>query len=84
MTGANYTITFGNLIKKYNMHHEDTLPNVTPHILRHTFCTRLANKNMNPKSLQYIMRHSNINITLNLYAQASIDGVKTELLRLIA
>lgn len=84
MTGANYTTTFGNLIKKYNKHHEDTLPNVTPHILRHTFCTRLANKNMNPKSLQYIMGHSNINITLNLYAHASIDGVKTELLRLIA
>lgn len=84
MTGANYTTTFGNLIKKYNKHHEDTLPNVTPHILRHTFCTCLANKNMNPKSLQYIMGHSNINITLNLYAHASIDGVKTELLRLIA
>lgn len=84
MTGANYTTTFGNLIKKYNKHHEDALPNVTPHILRHTFCTRLANKNMNPKSLQYIMGHSNINITLNLYAHASIDGVKTELLRLIA
>ena len=84
MTGANYTTTFGNLIKKYNKHHEDAFPNVTPHILRHTFCTRLANKNMNPKSLQYIMGHSNINITLNLYAHASIDGVKTELLRLIA
>ncbi len=84
MTGANYTTTFGNIIKKYNKHHEDTLPNVTPHILRHTFCTRLANKNMNPKSLQYIMGHSNINITLNLYAHASIDGVKTEMLRLIA
>lgn len=84
MTGANYTTTFGNIIKKYNKHHEDAFPNVTPHILRHTFCTRLANKNMNPKSLQYIMGHSNINITLNLYAHASIDGVKTELLRLIA
>ena len=84
MTGANYTTPFGNLIKKYNKHHEGYLPNVTPHILRHTFCTRLANKNMNPKSLQYIMGHSNINITLNLYAHASIDGVKTELLRLIA
>lgn len=84
MTGANYSTTFRNIIKKYNKHHEDYLPNVTPHILRHTFCTRLANKNMNPKSLQYIMGHSNINITLNLYAHASIDGVKTELLRLIA
>lgn len=29
---------------------------------------------MNLKSLQYIMRHSNINITLNLYTHAFIDG----------
>ena len=84
MTGAYYTSTFGNLVKKYNKNHEDKLPNITPHILRHTFCTRLANKNMNPKSLQYIMGHSNISITLNLYAHASLDGLKTEMTSLIA
>jgi len=84
MTGAYYTSTLGNLIKKYNKNHEDKLPNITPHILRHTFCTRLANKNMNPKSLQYIMGHSNISITLNLYAHASLDGLKTEMTSLIA
>lgn len=84
MTGACYTSTFGNLVKKYNKNHEDKLPNITPHILRHTFCTRLANKNMNPKSLQYIMGHSNISITLNLYAHASLDGVKAEMASLIA
>lgn len=84
MTGAYYTSTFRNLVKKYNKNHEDKLPNITPHILRHTFCTRLANKNMNPKSLQYIMGHSNISITLNLYAHASLDGVKAEMASLIA
>lgn len=84
MTGAYYTSTLGNLIKKYNKNHEDKLPNITPHILRHTFCTRLANRNMNPKSLQYIMGHSNISITLNLYAHASLDGVKAEMASLIA
>lgn len=83
MTGSYYTSTFGNLIKKYNKRHEDALPSVTPHILRHTFCTRLANKNMNPKNLQYIMGHANINITLNLYAHASLEGVKAELVSLI-
>ena len=61
-----------------------TLSLIHIYILRHTFCTRLANKNMNPKSLQYIMGHSNINITLNLYAHASLDGVKAELVSLIA
>ncbi len=39
---------------------------------------------MNPKSLQYIMGHSDINITLNLYAHASIDNVKAEMVNLIA
>lgn len=72
------------IVQKYNKGHDDKLPNITPHVLRHTFCTRLANKNMNPKSLQYIMGHSDINITLNLYAHASIDNVKAEVVNLIA
>lgn len=84
MTNAYYTVTFSNLTKKYNKYHEDSLPKITPHILRHTFCTRLANRNMNPKSLQYIMGHSNINITLNLYAHASAESVKAELKSMIA
>ena len=82
MTGSNYVCAFRNLVKKYNKHHDDKLPSFTPHVLRHTFCTRLANKNMNPKSLQYIMGHANINITLNLYAHASLDSVKAEMARL--
>lgn len=79
MTNAHYTATFSSLTKKYNKFNEIELPKITPHILRHTFCTRLANKNMNPKSLQYIMGHSNISITLNLYTHASIDGIKEEM-----
>lgn len=82
MTGSNYGTAFRGLVKKYNKHHDDKLPSFTPHVLRHTFCTRLANKNMNPKSLQYIMGHANINITLNLYAHASLDTVKAEMARL--
>lgn len=84
MTNVAYNMTFANLTKKYNKYHEDILPKITPHILRHTFCTRLANKSMNPKSLQYIMGHSNINITMNLYAHASVEKVKAELINLIA
>lgn len=85
MTNVAYSIAFANLVKKYNKQHEDNLlPKITPHMLRHTFCTRLTNKSMNPKSLQYIMGHSNINITMNLYAHASVEGIKAELRQLIA
>ena len=80
-----YSNLFARMVKKYNKHHRNNpLPHITPHTLRHTFCTRLAGKNMNPKDLQYIMGHSNISITMNWYAHASIDTAKAEVQRLIA
>ena len=71
-------------VKKYNKEHDVPLPNITPHTLRHTFCTRLAQKNMNPKNLQYIMGHSSITITLDLYAHASETGANKEMRSMIA
>ena len=41
-----YNALFVRMVKKYNKHHKDNpLPHITPHTLRHTFCTRLASKN---------------------------------------
>ena len=66
-TATNYDGMFRGHAKKYNKYHEEALPKVmTPHTLRHTFCTNMANAGMNPKALQYIMGHSNITMTLNL------------------
>ena len=84
MTACYYTSTLRNIVKKYNKYHDEPLPKITPHILRHTFCTRLAQKNMNPKNLQYIMGHSSIMITLNLYVHASQTGANMEMRSLIA
>ncbi|RJW10615.1 site-specific integrase, partial [Lachnospiraceae bacterium AM25-40] len=45
-----YNMLVVRMVKKYNKYHKDNpLPHITPHTLRHTFCTRLASKNMNPK-----------------------------------
>lgn len=80
-----YDAMFRGLVNKYNKRHEEALPKVTtPHTLRHTFCTNLANAGMNPKALQYIMGHFNINMTLNYYAHATSDSAMTEVERLIA
>lgn len=59
-TASCYESMFQGLVRKYNKHHkpDEALPNITPHTMRHTFCTRLAQAGMNPKDLQYIMGHS--------------------------
>ena len=76
-------VCFRGLVRKYNKTQKVALPKVmTPHTLRHTFCTTLANAGMNPKALQYIMGHSNINMTLNYYAHATFDSAMAEMKRL--
>ena len=82
---VNYESMFRGLVRKYNKTQKVALPKVmTPHTLRPTFCTTLANAGMNPKALQYIMGHSNINMTLNYYAHTTSETSITEMKRLIA
>ena len=84
-TASSFAGAFRGLVKKYNKCHEEALPKVmSPHALRHTFCTNMANAGMNPKALQYIMGHSNITMTLNYYAHATFDSAQAEFLRLAA
>lgn len=80
-----YSQAFTNIVKKYNKSHTgNELPNITPHLCRHTFCTNMANKNMAPKTLQYIMGHKNIGMTLGYYAHGTSEAAKSELNRLIS
>ena len=85
-TASCYESMFQGLVRKYNKHHkpDEALPNITPHTMRHTFCTRLAHAGMNPKDLQYIMGHSNITMTLNYYAHADYASAKAAMDRLAA
>lgn len=53
-----------------------------PHVCRHTYCTNMANSGMNPKTLQYLMGHSDISVTLNIYTHTGYDDAKKELSRL--
>ena len=43
------------------------------HVLRHTFATRCIEAGMMPKTLQKILGHSNIGITMNLYVHVTED-----------
>jgi len=79
-----YNQLFYAIVKKYNAKHTYKLPNITPHILRHTFCTRLANLGVNPKALQYVMGHANVTLTLEVYAHVTYENASNEFKRVIA
>ena len=69
------------VVAQYNKTFRVQLPKITPHVCRHTFCSNMAKSGMNPKTLQYIMGHSDISVTLNTYTHVQFDDAKTELLR---
>lgn len=55
------------------------LPNFTPHVLRHTYCTRMAEAGMNIKVLQAIMGHKDIAVTMNVYNHVTRERVMSQL-----
>lgn len=49
------------------------------HVLRHTFATRCIEGGMMPKTLQRILGHSNIGITMNLYVHITEEEKQREI-----
>lgn len=52
---------------------------ITFHVLRHTFCTRLIRSGVNIKVAQYILGHSNVGVTLNIYSHVKFDDTVSNL-----
>ena len=61
---------------------QDGIPNITPHVCRHTYCSNMAKSGMNPKTLQYLMGHSDISVTMNVYTHIGFDDAEEELKRM--
>jgi len=47
-------------------------------VCRHTYCTNMARAGMNPKSLQYLMGHSEVATTMDVYTHFGYEEVKIE------
>lgn len=58
------------------------MSNLTPHVCRHTYCSNMAKAKMNPKTLQYLMWHLDISVTMNVYIHLGFDDAKDEMIRL--
>ena len=78
MVALHWEHYFKHILNKYNSIYKVQLPKITPHVCRHTFCSNMAKSGMNPKTLQYIMGHSDISITLDTYTHIKFDDAKVE------
>lgn len=84
MVALHWEKYFQHICAKYNSIYKVQMPKITPHVCRHTFCSNMAKSGMNPKTLQYIMGHSEIGVTLNTYTHLGFEDARAEMLELNA
>ncbi|MGE9895972.1 tyrosine-type recombinase/integrase [Anaerovoracaceae bacterium SGI.195] len=72
------------IVSSKNDNRDIQLPIITPHILRHTACTRMVESGLNIKAIQSVMGHKSIKMTLNLYTHLDNNTVRNELSKLHA
>lgn len=82
MVGMDWEHIFKRLVDKYNSIYRVQLPKITPHVCRHTYSTIMAVTGISPKTLQYLMGHSDISVTLNVYTHIGYEDAANELKRL--
>ncbi len=73
---------FKHIVDKYNSIYKVQMPEITPHVCRHTYCSNMAKSGMNPKTLQYLMGHADIGTTLNVYTHVNFEDAKAEIEKL--
>lgn len=66
-------------IVSMNKERDIQLPDISPHILRHTCCCRLAESGCDIKVLQYIMGHTDIRTTMRVYNHVDTGRIKREM-----
>ena len=65
--------------ERLNSARDIQLPHMSPHILRHTACSRFAEAGCDLKVLQYIMGHESIETTMNIYNHVDTARVAVEI-----
>ena len=71
-------------LKKYStLYPDNPLPHITPHVLRHTFCTNMACAGMDISCLQYMMGHADAGVTLNVYTHVRYETAAAQMARII-
>lgn len=83
MVALHWEKYFQHIREKYNSIYKVQMPCITPHVCRHTFCSNMTKSGMNPKTLQYIMGHSDIGVTLNTYTHLQFEDALEEMKKVV-
>ena len=78
MVALHWEKYFQHICQKYNRIYKIQMLKITPHVCRHTYCSNMAKSGMNPKTLQYLMGHADIGVTLNTYTHMGYEDAKEE------
>jgi len=71
-------------VAKHNRTYKEELPTaISPHVARHTYCSCRAHEGMNSKTLQQIMGHSSISMTMDWYTHVETDDITHEARKLM-
>lgn len=67
------------VLQEQRIWHEDVTTRFTPHCLRHTFATNCIAKGMRPKTLQKLLGHNSLQMTMDLYCHVLDETLKEEM-----
>lgn len=83
LNGANIKDTINYIVNRINRENPDFyFEHLTPHGLRHTFATNCIENGMEPKTLQKILGHNSLQMTMDLYCHVREKTLTDEMERI--
>ena len=79
MVAMHWEHRFNSMVGRYNEIYKVQMPNITPHVCRHTYCSNMAKSGMNPKTLQYLMGHSDIAVEKEFQKMQGLENARKEM-----
>ena len=84
LSATNIKDSINNLVARINAERpKERFEHFTPHCLRHTFATNCIAKGMRPKTLQKLLGHNSLQMTMDLYCHV-LDETLKEVMSAIA
>lgn len=79
---ANINKALYRIVDRYNKETGKKLPRISNHIFRHTGCTRMAEAEIDPNTMMYVMGHGNLKLIMKTYDHVNLDRAKKQMKKL--